>query len=229
HDGLTACIRTGTTLVGDISADGGSWEVLAGATLRAVVFRELLGLLLERAEIACLELRSWLDRIQPSPTCRPGVSPHAPYSVRASLFFLATTWGFPLAIHLAETEAELDLLMLRRGPFVEFLEDLGVWDPKALAADPEEVLRLTNTVAPVLYVHGNFLRPEAPIPQNGSVVSCPRTHAAFGHPTHPFREFLSRGVRVALGTDSLASNPDLDLLAEARFVHRCFPDFPGES
>src|SRR5262249_39556734 len=84
-------------------------------------------------------------------------------------------------------------------------------------------------VAPVLYVHGNFLRPDAPIPRNGSIVYCPRTHAAFGHPTHPFREFLSRGVRVALGTDSLASNPDLDLLAEARFVHRCFPDFPGES
>jgi len=32
---------------------------------------------------------------------------------------------------------------------------------------------------------------------------------------------------VALGTDSLASNPDLDLLAEARFVHRQYPDVPG--
>src|SRR5205823_4598822 len=57
---------------------------------------------------------------------------------------------------------------------------------------------------------------------------CPRTHAAFGHPPHPFREFLSRGVRVCLGTDSLASNPDLDLLAEARFVYATYPDFPGE-
>ena len=31
---------------------------------------------------------------------------------------------------------------------------------------------------------------------------------------------------VALGTDSLASNPDLDILAEARFVHRNYPDVP---
>jgi cytosine/adenosine deaminase-related metal-dependent hydrolase len=59
------------------------------------------------------------------------------------------------------------------------------------------------------------------------VVYCPRTHAFFGHPPHGFRDLLARGVRVALGTDSLASNPDLDLLAEARFLHRLYPDVPG--
>ena len=61
-----------------------------------------------------------------------------------------------------------------------------------------------------------------------SIVYCPRTHAAFRHPPHPFREFLARGVRVCLGTDSLASNPDLDILAEARFVRSRYPDFPGD-
>ena len=59
---------------------------------------------------------------------------------------------------------------------------------------------------------GGAFRPEH------SVAYCPRTHAAFGHPPHPFREFLARGVRVCLATDSLASNPDLDILAEARVV-----------
>jgi cytosine/adenosine deaminase-related metal-dependent hydrolase len=33
---------------------------------------------------------------------------------------------------------------------------------------------------------------------------------------------------VCLGTDSLASNPDLDILAEARFVRSRYPDFPGD-
>jgi cytosine/adenosine deaminase-related metal-dependent hydrolase len=60
-------------------------------------------------------------------------------------------------------------------------------------------------------------------------VYCPRTHAAFGHPRHPVADFLARGVRVCLGTDSLASNPDLDPLAEARFLHARRPDLPDDA
>ena len=77
--------------------------------------------------------------------------------------------------------------------------------------------------------HCNHLAPSTRIPRNSTIVYCPRTHAAFRHPTHPFREFLQRDVRVCLGTDSLASNPDLDILAEARFVHAKYPDFPGDA
>ncbi len=53
-----------------------------------------------------------------------------------------------------------------------------------------------------------------------SVVYCPRTHAFFGHEPYPLAELLQRGVRVALGTDSRASNPDLDMWTEMRFVAR---------
>jgi cytosine/adenosine deaminase-related metal-dependent hydrolase len=229
REGLAECLRFGTTLVGDISGDGGSWDALADAPLRAVVFRELLGLPADRAARAGADAVTWLVVHQPTPTCRPGVSPHAPYSVRCSLFLWAATLGCPAAVHLAESAAEVYLLGHRRGPFVPFLRELGVWAPDGLAEDAEHVLRLFNGLSPALFVHGNFLHPEAPIPANGSVVYCPRTHAAFRHPPHPWRAFLARGVRVALGTDSLASNPDLDLLAEARFLHRHFPDVPGET
>jgi cytosine/adenosine deaminase-related metal-dependent hydrolase len=59
------------------------------------------------------------------------------------------------------------------------------------------------------------------------LVYCPRTHAAFGHDPHPFQEILAKGGQVALGTDSLASNPDLNLLSEARFLHQRYPNVPG--
>jgi cytosine/adenosine deaminase-related metal-dependent hydrolase len=232
HDGLAECVRTGTTLVGDVSGDGGSWDALARSPIRAVVFRELLGLRADRAEQSLAAARSWLEDHPPTPTCRPGLSPHAPYSVRAELFgraaVLAREHRVGLATHLAETRDELDLLHHHRGPFVDFLKDLGVYDPAGLADSPAAVMKICDTRVARLFVHGNYLAPSARIPRNSSVVYCPRTHAAFGHPPHPFRNFLAGGVRVALGTDGLSSNPDLDLLAEARFLHQRHPDVPGE-
>jgi cytosine/adenosine deaminase-related metal-dependent hydrolase len=225
--GLAESVRFGTTLLGDISGQGWSWSPLTAAPLRAVVFREVLGLPLERARQADRDMRLWLSKHPATPTCRPGVSPHAPYSVRFPLFFESGVMGAAVATHLAETTAELELLRQRSGPFVAFLKELGVWDPDGLAEGPNDVLQVLSGTAPILIVHGNYLSPLAAVPANASLVYCPRTHAAFGHPPHPFRDFLRRGVRVALGTDSLASNPDLDVLAEVRYLHARYPDVPG--
>lgn len=225
--GIAESLCFGTTLVGDIASEGKSWRQLAAAPLCATVYRELLGLTENRATAAWEGLSWWLAGLSATSRCKPGISPHAPYSVRSSLFFGAAKLGSPVAVHLAETIAELDLLANRSGVFVSFLKELGVWDPEGLADDPDQILRLLNSTAPVAIIHGNYLRAGAPIPANATIVYCPRTHAGFGHPPHPFRAFLARGVRVALGTDSLASNPDLSVLAEARFLHGLYPDFPG--
>jgi cytosine/adenosine deaminase-related metal-dependent hydrolase len=235
--GLTQCVRHGVTLVGDIAAGGSSWTALTQASIRAVVFHELLGLSYERALAAMADAILWLDEHAVTPTCRAGLSPHAPYSVSAALFAtaadLARRRKLPLAVHLAETEDELSLLAPdHRGPFVDFLKELGVWEPRELVASPEMVFDLCAPAKPRLFVHGNHLTPlrrGRVRSRHSSLVYCPRTHAAFGHPRHPFREFLKRGMRIVLGTDSLASNPDLDILAEARFVAAHHPDLPGET
>jgi aminodeoxyfutalosine deaminase len=227
--GLAESLRFGTTLLGDISGNGGSWDELGVASIRAVVFREMLGLTRERAAQSWAETDQWLAAHPATPTCRPGISPHAPYSVRSSLFFAASSRGVPTAVHLSESAAECELLSHHRGPFVSFLQELGVWDPDGLADDAEHVVHLFNGLSPALLIHCNYLPPDTPILPNGSIVYCPRTHAAFSHPPHPFRDFLARGVRVALGTDSLASNPDLDLLAEARFLHQQYPDLSASA
>jgi cytosine/adenosine deaminase-related metal-dependent hydrolase len=230
--GLAESLRHGVTLLGDISGDGRSWGALSESPIRAVVFRELLGLPAERAEQARAAAHDWLASHPPTPNCRAGLSPHAPYSVRADLFAhaarLALPLAAPLAVHLAETAAEDELLRRHDGPFVPLLRELGVWDPGGLAESIAHVTHLCDQPVPRLFVHANYLDPgAAAVPPGATVVYCPRTHAFFGHPPHPFRDFLARGVRVALGTDSLASNPDLDLLAEARFLHRLYPDLPG--
>jgi cytosine/adenosine deaminase-related metal-dependent hydrolase len=229
--GIAESVAYGTTLMGDISAQGQSWAALAASPLRAVVFHEMLGLPRARARQAWQDARAWLQRQPARATCKPGLSPHAPYSVRASLFRAAASRArrhrFPLAIHLAETPEELQLLREHQGPLVAFLQDLGVYDAAGLVRDTEEILRFHQNTASVLFIHANYLPSTQPIPRGATVVYCPRTHAAFGHEPYPLRQLLSVGVRVALGTDSLASNPDLDVLAEARFVRRHFPDIAG--
>ena len=226
--GLAEALRFGTTLIGDIASEGASWEPLAGAPTRAVVFREVIGLSVARFTEASTALALWRrDRID-SATCRTAVSPHAPYSASVPLIRLAASQSRPLTVHLAESPAEMELIEHRSGPFRDFLESLGIWEPGRIADSLRSVLWRTQKASHVLFAHGNYLPPSTLLRAYQSVVYCPRTHAAFGHPPHPFRDFLSRGVRVCLGTDSLASNPDLDILAEARFVRSLYPDFPGD-
>jgi cytosine/adenosine deaminase-related metal-dependent hydrolase len=231
--GLAELLRFGTTLVGDIAAGGASWEALAGAALRAVVYYELVGLPDDRLFPGLRAAWSWLRTHPGSGTCRPAWSPHAPYSVSRTL--LAATRNqsrsssLPLAIHLAETLEEKQLLETRSGPFVPLLQELDVWAPSQLAGDWDDALRLTAGGSPVSYVHANYLPVGVALPPSSTIVFCPRTHAAFSHPPHRFPDLLERGIRVALGTDSLASNPDLDVLAETRFAHERYSQVSGEA
>lgn len=246
--GLEECLRFGTTLIGDIAVEGASWNAVRESKTRSVLFWELIGVTEERYVAACTMYEnmtsvSWLRddweeamKSVPLPgsrTCRWGSSPHAPYSVH-HISAMATLWiGSVRAMHLAESPGEMQLLRDKTGPFVTFLQELGIWRPEAYLLVAEDFLWCPPTICPPLpprlFIHCNYLPPDTPFAPNQSIVYCPRTHAAFGHPPHPFREFLQRGVRVCLGTDSLASNPDLDILAEARFVHAKYPDFPGDT
>jgi cytosine/adenosine deaminase-related metal-dependent hydrolase len=226
--GIAESLRYGTTLLGDIAAEGASWSKLAEAPMRKIVYYELLGLQFERGMAAAKKGLDWWVSHRGGDATRAGLSPHAPYSFN-SLLLHDVSRGRWIAIHLRESAAEVELLKKRSGPFVRFLEERGIPNAEWLAtATAHEIIQQTKRAKSALYIHCNYLHPSTKIGKRGTIVYCPRTHAAFGHPPHPFREFLARGVRVALGTDSLASNPDLDVLAEARFVHAKHPDVAGD-
>lgn len=218
--GLAECLASGATLIGDISSGGASWDLLAHANCRSVVFHELLGLGQDRAEQSWQAAQAWRATRPAGDKCVPGLSPHAPYSVRRAIFEKLIGVVCPVAIHLAESQAEVELLRHRTGPFMSFLQEMQVWDPCGLVADPLEVVQMAPRG---IFVHGNYLAPQTPFTPQQSLIVCPQTHGAFGHLPHPFPRFLPH-VRIALGTDSLASNPGLDILAEARFLRQAYPE-----
>ena len=79
---------------------------------------------------------------------QPGLSPHAPYSVHRELLSaviaLSAAQRVPVAMHLAESREELELLRHGSGPLRAFLEEIGAWDAAAIPSGsrPIDYLRL---------------------------------------------------------------------------------------
>ena len=60
------------------------------------------------------------------------------------------------------------------------------------------------------------------------LVHCPGSHAFFRRASFPWLRYRRSGVRLALGTDSLASNEDLDMRREMALARRSFPGLSPE-
>lgn len=234
--GLDECARCGTTTIGEIVTPGWLPEELDDSPVEATIFMELIALSMQRTE-SLMELAG--EHVQSGLASdgawRPGISPHAPYTTRPELIEQTVQMSrdrrVPVAMHLAESWEELELLASQCGEMLDLLMELEVWDPTAVPRGirPLDYLQTLSQAHRVLVIHGNFLDDEevgflAEHPDNMSLVYCPRTHAYFHGNGYPLAERLAAGVRMALGTDSRASNPDLSLLEEMRFVARHHPD-----
>jgi aminodeoxyfutalosine deaminase len=232
--GLQECRRHGTVAFGEILTEV-SDETPANVD-GAVLFRELIGFTPESIDVQ-LQIADRFLQADDSDFVRGvirGISPHAPYSVHPSLFqqlvALAARRRAPLAMHLAETQAELQLLREGQGELVELLTLFGVWRDGILppATRPLNYLRAMAGLDRVVIAHGNYLDDEeiefVASRRNFAVAYCPRTHAFFGHTEHPWRKIIASGGLVAIGTDGRCSNPDLSVWNELLYLAARFPD-----
>jgi len=236
HEGLEESLRRGVTAVADVTTSP-QWKGLYPDEREDVFsFLELIGLAAPRMDDLQEKARGYLAGRSPSRIQR-GISPHAPYTVRVELLQRLCVWSaqknFPLAMHLAETREELEFLQSRSGPLLELLSAMNAWDDTAIPRPmrPLDYLKILAESHRALVIHGNYFTPLemeflASHRDRLSVVYCPRTHAYFGHRAYPLSEMLNAGVRVALGTDSRASNPDLSVMHEMRHLARYRADVP---
>ncbi|HTQ37916.1 MAG TPA: amidohydrolase family protein [Pirellulales bacterium] len=232
--GIAESSSCGVTTLGEIAST--PWQRGISWPLEITEFCEVINFQREadqqRYQNAVKAVTSGIDdahaAIQWTDSFRPGISPHAPYTVRPQIMVecarISAERRIPLAHHLAESRDELMLLRTGRGPFVGLLEAFNAWDPHAIpfGSRPLDYLNMLAGAHRTLIIHGNYLDDEeinfvAHNAERMSIVYCPRTHAYFGHDPYPLAKMLAAGVNVALGTDSRASNPDLSILAEMQF------------
>lgn len=222
---------TGTVAVGDVSNGLRHLDLLEASGLRAVVFYELIGFDPARADAILAGADEVLSLWRKSPLrTQVRVAAHAPYSVSPALFAGIAARGGPASLHLAESPAESRFVAQGDGEWRRFLDGRG------LGAVPFDA----RGASPVAYVDGlGALRPGtvcahcvqvdhadcATLAARGVFVAlCPRSNRALAAGTAPVPRLLAAGVRLCLGTDSLASAPTLDLMEEMALLQAQFPE-----
>jgi cytosine/adenosine deaminase-related metal-dependent hydrolase len=171
------------------------------------------------------------------------VSAHAPYSVAPDLFaeivrqhgIIRPHRAGPLTVHVGESVEEIEFLRHGRGPFRELLQELGVWRDNWYppGCGPVEYLdRLGYLIPGVLAVHGVHLNDTAfnQLREAEAVlVVCPRSNVWVGAGMPNVSRAYALGLQVALGTDSLASVPTLNLFDELAELRRIAPEVSAAS
>jgi cytosine/adenosine deaminase-related metal-dependent hydrolase len=237
-----AAARLGTAAIGDVGNTLAAAQGIGGAGLRGVLFHELLGSREAATGDALADAareKADADRQGAWPAdLRWTRAPHAPYSAGPDLlrriFAAAAAEAHPTSIHVAEDADELSLLRDGSGRWPAVLEAMGV-DPADRVSGKSPVATLADlgafdAPAPPLLVHmvhaddGDRRLARA---AGATVVLCPRSNLHIGGQLPDVAALLVDGLPIAIGTDSLASTPDLSLWGELATLAAHAPGVPA--
>ncbi len=228
----------GVALIGDVANTLVSVPALIAVDQPAAVFFELLRFRASEADAVVADALATLASARPDPSVRVTLAAHAPYSVSAPLFkqihaAVSRDPASRTSVHLGESNEEIELLTGGTGPWRGLLEALGAWDDQwePPRATPVEYLDGLGVLGPqTIAVHGVQLG-EADLrtlaARGTTLVTCPRSNRHVGVGDPPIARFYESGVRVAVGTDSLASAPDLNLWSELHAMRKLAPHVPA--
>lgn len=245
--GTRLAALAGTSTIVDSTKTGNSAKAIAEVGLRALVGLELFGVFDADTEGRWAEWLTFYARmIDPeddalraalqSGRIRLTVSPHAPYTVCPTLWLKAMVWAakekMPVLAHLAESVEECEWIAEGNATVDRFLQFAttpdGATEPGALpkwqGRGHSPVRHLKNygllndnlIAAHMVQVDDEDIQliTEARV----KVAHCPRSNARLRCGAAPIEKFIERKIPFAIGTDSLASCDDLNMISEAQFA-----------
>jgi aminodeoxyfutalosine deaminase len=235
---LVEVTRAGTAVVGDISNTLVTVAPLVASPLAAVVFYELIRFNAADPQGVVDEANAALAAVPASTRVRTSLAAHAPYSVaplvlRAIRAAVDRSPFAPCSIHLSESAEEVEFIRSGSGAWRTLLEEVGAWDPQWVppGGSPVQFVDESGFLdASTLAIHGVQMSAEdlERLARRGAtLVTCPRSNFHTGAGAPPIAEFYASGVHVAVGTDSLASTPDLNVFAELATMRALAPSVPA--
>ncbi len=230
--GIAEAARGGVTSIGMIDDAGHGPEALRASGLRGICYLELFGPDPAGTDRAFEEFRTRFDTLRDGHTrhdagaldrLRLGISPHSPYTVSAPLMERVLEFAraemIPVSIHVAESADETAFVGEARGPLAERLAARGI-EVSASGSSPVEWLADRDALDPLVLLAHCVRVSDSDIElladAGVAVAHCPVSNAKLGHGIAPISALSERGVRVGIGSDSVATNNRVDLFAEAR-------------
>lgn len=167
---------------------------------------------------------------------KASVVAHAPYSVSENLWekMNKSFSGKTISIHNQESPDEDIFFKEGKGEFVKMFEKMKIdnsfYKPKKKGSVMNYFKHL-STARSVILVHNTFTKQEDITYINQQKKSnqfisfclCPNANLYIENTLPPVDLFLENKVNIILGTDSLASNHQLDILEEIKSIQKKFP------
>jgi len=239
--GVQKYIESGITCTADITRTGAGLQAIAEMGMPAVIYFEAVGIddrNLSDLVVDMLEQLKSAESVAKARNLKVGLSPHSPYTLSSEALKICSEiskeYDLPLSVHLSETKSEVELVKDGTGPLADALSrrlKLDIIKNGGSGKLPAEFLDgfglLTNSL---IAAHGVWLSDaeiELMKERGASVAVCPTSNELLKTGDAPVGKFIEHGLRFGIGTDSIASNPEIDLLLEARKLRSLLEKQPG--
>lgn len=230
----------GVSAMADISNDDSSFEVKKSHPIYTRTFLEVFGSEPEMCEGVMTDVTD-LHRKAKEAGIDAAPTPHSCYTMSPQLLSASAAAGLEsgfLAYHSQESQEEEDLLMSGSGAMYENRKRSGMSTPPVTGESSLKYFldRLADAAsAPydqnILLVHNVCLKQDdidalKKVMKHPYFAICPLSNIFIHNALPPVELMRANGLAVALGTDSLSSNDDLDMVKELACLHEAFPEVP---
>ena len=230
----------GVSAMADISNDDSSFDVKGSHQMYTRTFLEVFGSEPHMCEGVMAEVTE-LGRVADKAGIDAAPTPHSCYTMSPQLLSASAAAGLAkgyLSYHSQESQEEEDLLRSGSGAMYENRRRSGMSTPPVTGESSLKYFldRLADAKpAPydehILLVHNVCLAQDdidaaKKVMNNVYWAVCPLSNIFIHNALPPIPLMRRNGLAITLGTDSLSSNDDLDMVKEMYCLHANFPEVP---